>query len=144
MSTTLIPDKPDASVDSVDEATVIDFKEIPTTAQRPATRQWWLMGEVIGGSIALATAATVVANRIAKRPTASRQLFGTRPMRRYGLRHVATPRGGTAWLAYTYRLPDLRVQLPVMTLRKLTLRKLTLRKLTLPQMASLTARGRHR
>ena len=134
MSTTLIPDKPDASVDSVDEATVIDFKEIPTAAQRPSARQWWLMGEVIGGSIALATAATVVANLIAKRPTVSRQLFGTRPMRRYGLRHVATPRGGTAWLAYTYRLPDLRVQLPEMTLRKMTL----------PKMASLTARGRHR
>jgi hypothetical protein len=64
----------------------------------------------------------------------SRQLFGTRPMRRYGLRHVATPRGGTAWLAYTYRLPDLRVRFPEMTLRKMTL----------PKMASLTARGRHR
>jgi|GEM_PF-2903491 len=134
MSTTLIPDKPDASVDSVDEATVIDFKEIPRTAQRPTARQWWLVGGVIGGSIALATAATVVAHLIAKRPTVSRLLFGTRPMRRYGLRHVVTPRGGTAWLAYTYRLPDLRVQLPEMTLRKMTL----------PQMARLTARGRHR
>jgi hypothetical protein len=134
MPTTLIPDTPDASVDSVDEATVIDFKEIPTTAQRPSARQWWLVGGVIGGSIALATVATVVANLIATRPTVSRQLFGTRPMRRYGLRHVATPRGGTAWLAYTYRLPDLRVQLPEMALRKLTL----------PKMASLTARGRHR
>ena len=134
MPTTLIPDKPDASGDSVDEATAIDFKEIPTTAQRPSARQWWLVGGVISGSIVLATAATVVANRIAKRPTVSRQLFGVRPVRRYGLRHVATPRGGIAWLAYTYRLPDLRVRLPEMTLRKMTL----------PQMASLTARGRHR
>jgi hypothetical protein len=134
MPTTLIPDTPDASVDSVDEATVIDFKEIPTTAQRPSARHWWLVGGVIGGSIALATVATVVAHLIATRPTVSRQLFGTRPMRRYGLRHVATPRGGTAWLAYTYRLPDLRVQLPEMTLRTMTL----------PQMARLTARGRYR
>jgi hypothetical protein len=134
MSTTLIPDKPDASVDSLDEATVIDFTEIPTTAQRPSARQWWLVGGVIGGLIALATAATVVTNALVKRRRAPRQLFGVRPVRRYGLRHVATPRGGIAWLAYTYRLPDLRVQLPEMTLRKMTL----------PQMASPTARGRHR
>jgi hypothetical protein len=134
MPTTLIPDTPDASVDSVDGATVIDFKEIPTTAQRPSARQWWLVGGVIGESIALATAATVVTNALVKRRQEPRQLFNVRPVRRYGLRHVATPRGGTAWLAYTYRLPDSRVRFPEMTLRKMTL----------PQMARLTARGRHR
>ncbi len=129
MPTTLISDKPDASGDSVDEATAIGFKEIPTAGQRPSARQWWLVGGGISGSIVLATAATVVANRIAKRPTVSRQLFDVRPVRRYGLRHVATPRGEIAWLAYTYRLPDVRVRLPEMTLRKMTL----------PQVAILTA-----
>jgi hypothetical protein len=129
MSTTLIPDTHDASVDSVDGTTVTDFKETPPTAQRPTARHWWLAGGVVGGSIALATAATVVANVIAKRPAAPRQLFGVRPVRRYGMRHMATPRGGTAWLAYTYRLPDLRVRLPEMTL---------------PKIAIPTVRGHHR
>jgi hypothetical protein len=139
MSTTLILDKLDATVDSVDGTTVIDFKEIPKTAQRPTaqqpmTRRWWLIGGLVGASIALATAATVVANVIAKRPTGPRQFFGVRPVRRYGMRHVATPRGGTAWLAYSYRLPDLRVRLPEMTLPKVTL----------PKIAISTVRGHHK
>jgi hypothetical protein len=129
MSTTLIPDRHDVLADSVDGATVIDFKESPTTAQRPTARQWWLVGGIVSGSIALATVATVVANVIAKRPTRPSQFFGVRPGRRFGMRHMATPRGGTVWLAYTYRLPDLRVRLPEMTL---------------PKRAIPTARGHHR
>jgi hypothetical protein len=120
MLTTLIPDTRDASVDT---GTIIDFKETPTAAQQPAAqpltaRRWWFIGGVAGGSIALATAATVVANVIAKRLAEPRQLFGVRPIRRFGMRHVATPRGGSAWLAYTYQLPDLRVRLPEVTLSK--------------------------
>ncbi len=129
MSTTLIPDTYDVLADSVAGTTVIDFKESPTTAQRPTARQWLLVGGVVGGSIALATAATIVATVIAKRPAAPRQLFGPRPVRRYGMRHMSTPRGGAAWLAYTYRLPDLRVRLPEMKL---------------PKRAIPTARGHHR
>jgi hypothetical protein len=30
-----------------------------------------------------------------------------------GLRHLETPRGGGAWLAYIYRTPDLRVRVPI-------------------------------
>jgi hypothetical protein len=149
MSTTLIPDKHDAAVDSDesgdsdDAALVIDCKEIPTTVQRPPTEQvtvrpsaprWWLIGGLVGGSIVLATAAMVAANVLAKRGARPRHLFGVRPVRRFGMRHVATPRGGTAWLAYTYRLPDLRVRLPEMTLPKMTL----------PTMAVPSVRGHHR
>ena len=117
MSTTLISDPRDASVDTAtDTVTVIDFNDTPTTAQQPTPRRWWLIGGLLGGSIALASAATVVTSVIVSRRAGSRPLFGVRPVRRYGLRHVATPRGGVAWVAYTYRLPDLRVRLPEMRL----------------------------
>jgi hypothetical protein len=130
MTMTIIPDKRDAGADTmtaqdapVEPSTVIDFKDTPMSGQRLATRRWRLIGGVVGGSIALATAATVLANAIAKRPAEPRRRFGARPVRRFGVRHVAAPRGGSAWLAYTYRLPDLRVRLPEMALPKLTLPK---------------------
>ena len=140
MSTTLIPDPRDASVDTAtDTATVIDFNEPPTSAQQPTTRRWWLIGGLIGGSIALASAATVVTNVIVNRRAGSRPLFGVRPVRRYGLRHVGTPRGGAAWVAYTYRLPDLRVRLPEMRLPSRNALKMAFPKLAMP-----SARGRQR
>jgi hypothetical protein len=140
MSATLIPDPRDASVDTAtDTATVIDFNETPATALQPTTRRWWVIGGLLGGSIALATTATAVANVIVNRRAGSRQLFGVRPVRRYGLRHVATPRGGAAWVAYTYRLPDLRVRLPEMRLPSGNALKMAFPKLALP-----SARGHHR
>jgi hypothetical protein len=96
--------------------TVIDFS--PAENERASLfgrlpQRWGLIAGVIGGSIALATTATVVANVIARRRVEPRRIFGVRPIRRYGLRHVETPRGGTAWIGYVYRTPDLRVRLPI-------------------------------
>lgn len=145
MSTTLIPDPRDASVDTAtDTAIVIDFNETPATAMQPTPRRWWLIGGLIGGSIALATTATVVTNVIVNRRAGSRQLFGVRPVRRYGLRHVETPRGGAAWVAYTYRLPDLRVRLPEMRLPTRSSLKLAFSKMASPNLATPIARGHHR
>jgi hypothetical protein len=75
---------------------VIDFTEIPTTEQRLVVWRWRLVGGVIGESIALATAATVVTNALIKRRPEPHQLLGVRRIRRHGLRDVATPRGGIA------------------------------------------------
>jgi hypothetical protein len=78
-------------------------------------QRWRPIAGVVGGSIALATTATVVANVIARRRTDPGKVYGLRPIRRIGLRHLETPRGGTAWLAYIYRTPDLRLRLPIHT-----------------------------
>ena len=123
MSTTIIPDRPDVLGDA---ETTFGFNETPAGTQQPPTqwpiaRQWWLIGGLVGGSIALATTATFVANRFARRAAAPHRRFGMRPMRGYGVRHVATPRGGSAWFAYTYHLPDLRLRLPGMRLPKMAL-----------------------
>jgi hypothetical protein len=122
MSTTLIPDRPDVLGDT---ETTFGFDETPEATQQrtqwPIARQWWLIGGLVGGSIALATTATLVANKFARRATEPPRHFGVRPMRGYGVRHVATPRGGSAWFAYIYRLPDLRLQLPGMRLFKTAL-----------------------
>jgi hypothetical protein len=78
-------------------------------------KRWRLIAGVVGGSIALATTAAVVANVTARRRAEPGTVYGFRPIRRVGLRHLQTPRGGTAWLAYIYRTPDLRVRLPIHT-----------------------------
>ena len=91
-----------------------------TTPQKSATplldrlpQRWGLIAGLVGGSIALATTVTVVTNVIVRRRTATSRVVGFRPVRRYGVRRVKTPRGGSAWVAYLYRTPDLRMRLPI-------------------------------
>jgi hypothetical protein len=95
--------------------TVIEFggemKERMPLLERQSQR-WGLIAGLVGVSVALATTATVVANVIARQRAESSRVFGLRPVRRYGARHVKTPRGGSAWVAYLYRTPDLRMRLP--------------------------------
>jgi hypothetical protein len=123
--TTMIPDTPDIATPAlngkVDDVktqtpTVIDFS--PAKNERLALfdrlpERWELIAGLVGASVALATTATVVANVVARRRVEPRRIFGVRPIRRFGLRHVETPRGGTAWIGYIYRTPDLRVRLPI-------------------------------
>jgi hypothetical protein len=123
--TTFIPDTPDTASPTMsgkpetvttETPTIIDFDEArkeraPLMERLP--QRWALIAGLVGGSIALATTVTVVANTIVRRRTETNQVFGFRPVRRYGVRRMKTPRGGSAWVAYLYRTPDLRVRLPI-------------------------------
>jgi hypothetical protein len=123
--TTFIPNEPDATsaaMNGKSEAivtetpTVIEFggdmkERMPLLDRLP--QRWGLIAGLVGVSVALATTATVVTNVIARRRAQTSQVFGFRPVRRYGARHVKTPRGGSAWVAYLYRTPDLRMRLPI-------------------------------
>jgi hypothetical protein len=125
MMTTLIPNTRDgatstiisnADVTTTETPSVIDFGA--ATKERPAffermPRRWGLIAGAVGGSIALASAATLFVNAIVRRRAQPRRFFGVRPIRRFGVRHLEAPRGGAAWLAYIYRTPDLRVRLPI-------------------------------
>ncbi len=96
--------------------TVIEFggetkERMPLLERLP--QRWGLIAGLVGVSVALATTATVVANAIARRRAEPIKVIGFRPVRRYGARHVKTPRGGAAWVAYLYRTPDLRMRLPI-------------------------------
>jgi hypothetical protein len=96
--------------------TVIDFG---TAAKEPAPffnrlpERWGLIAGLVGAAVAMATTATLVANALARRRVEPRRLFGLRPVRRYGVRHIQIPQGGMAWVAYLYRTPDIRVRLPI-------------------------------
>ena len=116
--TTFIPDTPDTAPSAMngkpetivtETPTIIEFDE----AKEQAPRRWGLIAGLVGVSVALATAVTVVTNVIVRRRTEPARVFGFRPVRRYGARHVKTPRGGSAWVAYLYRTPDLRMRVPV-------------------------------
>jgi hypothetical protein len=123
--TTFIPNEPDATSAAMngksetivtETPTVIEFggemKERMSLLDRLPQR-WGLIAGLGGVSVALATTVTVVTNVIARRRAEASRVFGFRPVRRYGARHVKTPRGGSAWVAYLYRTPDLRMRLPI-------------------------------
>jgi hypothetical protein len=123
--TTFIPDTPDTVSPTMNGKPEIKVTETPTIiafdeAKEQRTplldrlpRRWGLIAGLVGASVALATSATVVANVITRRRTATRRIFGFRPVRRYGVRRVKTPRGGSAWVGYIYHTPDLRMRLPI-------------------------------
>jgi len=122
--TTFIPNEPDATSAAMngksqtivtETPTVIEFggeTKKPTPLLERLPQRWGLIAGLVGVSVALATTATVVTNVIARRAEPTR-VIGFRPVRRYGARHVKTPRGGAAWVAYLYRTPDLRMRLPI-------------------------------
>ena len=125
MTTTFIPDTTDSAASTMNGKSETVMTETPTiidcggdTKERTPLlerlpQRWALIAGLVGGSIALATTVTVVTNAIVRRRTATSQVFGFRPVRRYGVRRMKTPRGGSAWVAYLYRTPDLRVRLPI-------------------------------
>jgi hypothetical protein len=123
--TTFIPDTPDTASSMkngkpetivTETPTIIEFgdatkERTPLLDRLP--QRWGLIAGLVGMSVALATAVTVVTNIIVRRRAETSQVFGFRPVRRYGVRRVKTPRGGAAWIAYLYRTPDLRMRLPI-------------------------------
>lgn len=125
--TTFIPDISDTASSTtkngkpetvtMETPTIIEFggdtKERTPLMERLPQR-WALIAGLVAGSIAVATTVTVVTNAIVRR-TATSRVFGFRPIRRYGVRRMKTPRGGSAWVGYVYRTPDLRVRLPIRT-----------------------------
>ena len=123
--TTFIPDISDTASSTLngksetmttETPTVIEFGEDTkerTPLMERLPQRWALIAGLVGASVALATTVTVVTNAIVRRRTATSRVFGFRPVRRYGMRRVKTPRGGSAWVAYLYRTPDLRMRLPV-------------------------------
>jgi hypothetical protein len=123
--TTFIPDTPDIASSKMNGKTetvmteapsIIEFGDV-TKERMPLLdrlpQRWGLIAGLVGASVALATTATVAANLIVRRRAETNRIFGFRPVRRYGARHVKTPRGGAAWVAYLYRTPDLRMRLPI-------------------------------
>lgn len=123
--TTFIPDTPDTASSTMNGKPEIKMTETPTIIEFDEAKvertplldrlpqRWGLIAGLVGASVALATTATVVANVITRRRTATRRVFGFRPVRRYGVRRVKTPRGGSAWVGYIYHTPDLRMRLPI-------------------------------
>jgi hypothetical protein len=123
--TTFIPDTPDTTsltmngkpeTVTAETPTIIEFGD--TTKERTPLldrlpQRWRLIAGLVGMSVALATTVTVVTNLIVRRRMETSRVFGFRPVRRYGMRRVKTPRGGAAWVAYLYRTPDLRMRLPI-------------------------------
>jgi hypothetical protein len=123
--TTLIPDTPDITSATkngkperlmTETPTVIEFggeakERTPLLDRLP--QRWGLIAGLVGASVALATTATVVVNVISRRREETSRVFGFQPVRRYGARHVKMPRGGSAWVAYLYRTPDLRMRMPI-------------------------------
>jgi hypothetical protein len=103
----------------VETPTVIEFGDAAKeTTERPQffdrlPQRWGVIAGLVAASVALATTATVVTNLIVRRRPEPARVFGFRPVRRYGAQRVKTPRGGSAWVAYLYRTPDLRVRLPI-------------------------------
>jgi len=92
--------------------TIIDFDAAAPIAQVSPARRWWLIGATVGGSIALSTVATAMATVIARRLSQPRRRVGGLRSWRYGVRRIRAPRGGAVWVAYTYRLPHMRIHLP--------------------------------
>ena len=123
--TTFIPDISDTASSTMngkaetlttETPTVIEFEgdtKERTPLMERLPQRWALIAGLVGGSIALATTVTLVTNAIVRRRTATSRMFGLRPVWRYGVRRVKTPRGGSAWVGYVYRTPDLRVWLPI-------------------------------
>jgi hypothetical protein len=123
--TTFIPDTPDTASSTMngkpetliaETPTIIEFgdaKKVRTPLLDRLPRRWGWVAGLVGASIALATTVTVVTNVIVRRHAETSRVFGFRPVRRYGMRRVKTPRGGAAWVAYLYRTPDLRMRLPI-------------------------------
>jgi hypothetical protein len=123
--TTFIPDTPDTASSMMNGKPETLIAETPTiiefgdaTKERTALmerlpQRWGLIAGLVGASIAVATTVTVVTNVIVRRRAETSRVFGFRPVRRYGMRRVKTPRGGAAWVAYLYRTPDLRMRLPI-------------------------------
>jgi hypothetical protein len=123
--TTYIPDTPDTAPPTMNGKSETLMAETPTiiefgdaTKERPPLldrlpQRWGLIAGLVGMSVALATTVTVVTNVIVRRRVETSRVFGFRPVRRYGMRRVKTPRGGAAWVAYLYRTPDLRMRLPI-------------------------------
>ncbi|HEY7020536.1 MAG TPA: hypothetical protein VH349_05425 [Ktedonobacterales bacterium] len=123
--TTFIPDTPDtltATMNGKVETTVMETPPVvefgDTIKERMPlldrlSQRWGLIAGLIGASVAVATTATVVADLIARRREATSRVFGFRPVRRYGARLMKTPRGGSAWVVYLYRTPDLGMRLPI-------------------------------
>jgi hypothetical protein len=123
--TTFIPDTPDTASPmmngkpetvTTETPTIIDFDEAKkerTPLLERLPQRWGLIAGLVGMSVALATTVTAVTNAIVRRRTETSQVFGFRPVRRYGVRRMKTPRGGSAWVAYLLRTPDLRVRLPI-------------------------------
>jgi hypothetical protein len=122
---TFIPNELDATSDAMngksetlvtETPTIIEFggemkERTPLLDRLP--QRWGLIAGLVGVSVALATTATVVANVVARHHAEPIRVIGFRPVRRYGARHVTMPRGGSAWVAYLYRTPDLRMRLPI-------------------------------
>jgi hypothetical protein len=79
-----------------------------------------LFAMIFGGVAAtLATIFAIFTSRLmARRKVAPRDrfLFG-KPARHYGYGRYHLGRVGTAWIAYTYKLPDVRYRLPEMSLK---------------------------
>jgi hypothetical protein len=78
----------------------------------PFKEQPWLYTAVLSSVFATLTtllAWVFMARR--KRAPQARFLFG-KPIRRFGYGHYRLGRFGTAWLAYTYKLPDVHYRLP--------------------------------
>jgi len=125
--TTFIPDISDTASFTIngkpetvttETPTVIEFEgdtKERTPLMERLPQRWALIAGLVGGSIALATTVTVVTNTIVRRRTATSRVFGLRPVRRYGVRRMKSPRGGSAWVGYIYRTPDLRMRLPIRT-----------------------------
>jgi hypothetical protein len=122
MSSTIVTDTPamttmplgaaSQNATAPETPTTIDFKAAPPVAQVSPARRWWLIGGAIVGSIALSTVATALATVFARRLSQPRRRIGELRSWRYGVRHIRAPRGGSVWVAYTYRLPRVRIHLP--------------------------------
>lgn len=124
MTSTVVTETPDTATVTIptdtaaeraaspETPTIIDFKDIPPIAEVSPARRWWLIGGSIAGSIVFSTVATVLARVVTKRLSQPRQLMSAPLTRRFGVRHIRASRGASAWIVYTYRLPQMRVRLP--------------------------------
>jgi hypothetical protein len=122
---TFIPDTPDTASSMMNGKPETVMTETPTIIEFGTTakgrtplldrlpQRWGLIAGLVGASVALATTVTAVRNVVVRRRVETSRVFGLRPVRRYGMRRVKTPRGGAAWVVYLYRTPDLRMRLPI-------------------------------
>jgi hypothetical protein len=86
--------------------------------QRVGQQRLGLIGLAFGVSATAAAVTTLIAALLAHKPSPKgHYLFGSKPTRHFGYGRYHIGRFGTAWIAYTYKLPALRYQLPEIAFR---------------------------
>jgi hypothetical protein len=98
--------------------TFAPLRMVQSMQQRVGQQHLGLIGIAFGVSATVVAVSTLIAARLARKPSPKgHYLFGSKPTRHYGYGRYHIGPFGTAWIAYTYKLPALRYHVPEIAFR---------------------------